>query len=226
VAQGGTDEEIGLGLAVVRAIVEAHGGWIDVQTRPDQGLVVDLFLPLAAQAGAPRLESANPTVRTETPEATSPPAVLILEDDPLLGRLVEQILLRNGFRTELARAPAEAERRWQRFNGTLDLAIVERELAGGRSGVDLIRRWRREFPGLRAVLLDRRASPTDPDWSPSLEGLPVLRRPFDPSDVLRRVKEELATQERTSAREEFPSVAESSGPPSDSAEPTGRMLAH
>jgi signal transduction histidine kinase len=44
----------GLGLAVVRAVAEAHGGSIAVLARPDGGLEVTVALPLApAPAGAP-----------------------------------------------------------------------------------------------------------------------------------------------------------------------------
>ena len=38
----------GLGLSIAYGIVEDHGGWIDVETRPGQGTSFRVFLPLEA----------------------------------------------------------------------------------------------------------------------------------------------------------------------------------
>jgi signal transduction histidine kinase len=43
-AQGGT----GLGLALVRSFTEAHGGTVEVKSRPGQGTVFTVFLPLSS----------------------------------------------------------------------------------------------------------------------------------------------------------------------------------
>lgn len=226
---GEEGERRGLGLAVVRAIIEGHGGWLEIGSRPGEGTVVDLFLPIS---GAPAAVVTAPVAAPEAPKAVATPVgpatVLILEDEPLLARLIEQILARNGYRTELAGGAAEAERRWHRLEGGLDLVIVERELAGGRSGLDLVRRWRRESPELRAVVLDRRATPDAEGEPQSIEGFPMLQRPFDPSDVLKRVREELAGRADDASTEDT-SPEEPTTPPStlpESPGQTGRMLAH
>jgi signal transduction histidine kinase len=44
----GSDEGSGLGLSIVAAIAEAHGGSLDLQARPDGGLRVSIQLPAAA----------------------------------------------------------------------------------------------------------------------------------------------------------------------------------
>jgi CheY-like chemotaxis protein len=219
----------GLGLAVVRAIVEGHGGWLALKSRPEEGTVVDLFLPLPP---SPVTVATPGGVMPDAPTASTasavPATVLILEDDPLLARLIEQILSRNGYRTEMAGAPAEAERRWKRLEGRLDLVIVECELAGGRSGLALLRRWRRDLPELRAVVLDRRTPPDAEEVAGTVEGIPVLRRPFDPPEVLRRVREELASRAGGASTEivnaQRPDTTPTAHP--ESPGPTGRMLAH
>lgn len=45
----------GVGLALVKALVELHGGWAEVESEPGRGAAFILHLPLAAVGGAPEL---------------------------------------------------------------------------------------------------------------------------------------------------------------------------
>jgi signal transduction histidine kinase len=51
----------GLGLAIVREIVEAHGGHVSVDTRPERGTTFRLSLPVASPAAARRATAASET---------------------------------------------------------------------------------------------------------------------------------------------------------------------
>jgi signal transduction histidine kinase len=42
----------GLGLAIARRVVEAHGGRIDIDSRPGNGTTVSVTLPASQQAAA------------------------------------------------------------------------------------------------------------------------------------------------------------------------------
>jgi signal transduction histidine kinase len=44
------DDGTGLGMAIVRRIVEDHGGTIDAESRPGEGTTVTISLPRAASA--------------------------------------------------------------------------------------------------------------------------------------------------------------------------------
>ena len=46
----GSERGSGLGLSIVESIVQVHGGVLDLRARPDGGLRVVIFLPLATGA--------------------------------------------------------------------------------------------------------------------------------------------------------------------------------
>ena len=48
----------GLGLALVKALIELHGGWVALESEPGQGATFTCHLPEAAYAGAGQTELA------------------------------------------------------------------------------------------------------------------------------------------------------------------------
>ncbi|MEV8510662.1 response regulator [Actinoplanes sp. NPDC051475] len=91
---GGT----GLGLALTRRLVHAHGGRIDLQSEPGHGAKFIVYLPAAD----------TPTDRSPTDDDTAPPTsgarggVLIIEDDPAAARLLSAQLQRAGYHVTVA----------------------------------------------------------------------------------------------------------------------------
>ncbi len=211
----------GIGLSVVQAVVEGYGGWVEVSSAVGEGTTVEIVLPLTVppiSADAGRAPVAQEAER-DLEAAAAPARILVLEDEPLLARLLESTLSRSGYLVEVAAAPMEAERRWHRLDHDVDLVVAERTLAGGRSGVDAVTRWRREVPGLRLIVLDRHAPSGSPARTP--EGEPVLTRPFEPADVLARVREALGHRRRAGRDPGPPDL-----PPEGSVGVGGGSIAH
>jgi CheY-like chemotaxis protein len=182
----------GLGLPVVQAVVEGHGGWVDLRSRPGEGTEVAIHLPLVFPETAE--DAVQGREAASVAGALVAPRILVLEDEPLLARLLDRILTRSGFRVTVVEAPEDASHVWRRLEGDVDLVIVERVLTGGRDGLEFTEAWRQERPGLRVMVLDRRASaPEEGESAPdSLEGFPLLTRPFQPADVVGAVRRALA----------------------------------
>jgi len=177
----------GLGLTTVQAVVEGHGGWVDLHSQPGDGTVVTLHLPLAGPE--PEGEAARGGI-PEKEAASSPPLILLLEDEPLLLRLLERTLIRRGFRVESAANLAEAQDLWTRHGSHADLVVVERHLPGGDGALAMVLEWVGEREDLLLILLDRRASPGDPPPEGVGESA-FFSRPFDPSDVASRIARQL-----------------------------------
>jgi len=65
-------EGAGLGLAIVRAVAEAHEGYVELDSRPGEGATFTLVLPAPATTDAPGTPSGTGTEHEEEPSPTWP----------------------------------------------------------------------------------------------------------------------------------------------------------
>lgn len=119
----------GLGLAISRRLVTALGGEIRVDSRLGHGTTFQVLLPAAVEPtrpGAPAPRKSAPTQPHRMPEPEAPAAsraprpesqpnpagghVLILDDDPAVGRMLTRLLGRRHTVTTLEHAPAAIDR--------------------------------------------------------------------------------------------------------------------
>ncbi len=103
---GGT----GLGLAISRRFCRLMGGDITVTSTPGVGSSFTMELP--RQVVDPDAEPIKPAPAMDPPEAQIPPVmprgtVLVIDDDPTTGELIQRHLSRQGYRVEVAAAGDE-----------------------------------------------------------------------------------------------------------------------
>jgi PAS domain S-box-containing protein len=137
----------GLGLSTVYGIVQQSGGHLSAHTLLGSGSVFRIFLPLDEKSEDPR--SPHPP---RTSAARGRETVLLVEDEPLVGRLAERVLSEAGYTVVYASNGLEARERFGEQRGAIDLLVTD-VVMPRMGGLQLAGLLRAEQPGLRVLFL-------------------------------------------------------------------------
>jgi CheY-like chemotaxis protein len=135
----------GLGLSTVFGIVRQHHGWLEVESKPNEGTRFRIYFPassIRAEKIAPPVESALPNGR-ET--------VLVAEDEEVLRQMVVQVLRIQGYTVLEAGSGADALQVWERAERPVDLLLTDMVMPGGIMGSELAERLLTRSPNLKVI---------------------------------------------------------------------------
>ncbi|MEE4300593.1 MAG: PAS domain S-box protein [Pseudomonadales bacterium] len=169
----------GLGLPMVANFAMDNGGALSLDS-DGAGTLARIWLPLSGPTAKPVQELAPDDGGGST-------RVLVVEDEPLVGRFVTRSLGRAGYDVELLGTADEACAVLAAGEG-YDLVLSDIGLPGRMDGIDLARWIARERPDVRVLLSSGYAS----------EGLPedvtaaMLPKPYDARTLARTVEALLA----------------------------------
>ena len=143
---GGT----GLGLAMVRKVVDAHGGTVAVETAPGRGTTFRLRFPAAAGRDVEPAGAGVDAGTGETAGAVPPARIVVVDDQPDVLETLGLLLRRDGHDVRAfgdPRAAVDAVRAERPDVLLTDLGMP------GLSGWDVARLARERWPDLPVVLL-------------------------------------------------------------------------
>jgi two-component system NtrC family sensor kinase len=178
----------GLGLSLCHGIIEGHGGSIGVDSRPGEGAVFTVDLPLE-QAEAPPAEGESPTGA----DVVNGKRVLVVDDEPGVARLLAEFLSTDGHRVETAESAAAALGKLR--DGSYDVIVSDirmPDLDGRRFYQDVAARE----PGQRPPFVFVTGDVLGTDTRQFLEQTraPHIAKPFTVDDVRRALRLALVEQ--------------------------------
>ena len=173
----------GLGLAMVYGTVKQTGGFIFVESEPNQGSIFRLYFPPA------------PPQRQVVDERASSPApvhgvtVLVVEDEPGVRGLVTAALRKEGYlvlQAESGKAAIDAASQ----AGHIDVLLTDVAMPG-MTGIELARTLARTHVQMRVIVMS--GHPPNMVSLPKLKHPPeFLAKPFTPNELRQRMQAVLA----------------------------------
>ena len=139
----------GLGLALCRALVHRHGGVMTATSRQGIGTTMNIFLPAQKPGAGPALSSPG---RAEAPP---PPKVLVMDANPMMQEITQQILTRAGFSPTCAASAREGVALYQsELNKARPFSAVLISPGGGDTAVAVkhLDQLRRIHPEVKVVV--------------------------------------------------------------------------
>jgi len=143
-----TGKGTGLGLSMVYGIIEKMGGTISVESEPGQGTTFHIELPLQHLEAEPA--TAEPSA--EMKNITLNGHVLLVDDEPLLREVGEEILKSFGFRVSTAASGEEALALLSASTFQADILLLDLNMPG-MGGVETLREIRRNDEPVKVIVL-------------------------------------------------------------------------
>jgi CheY-like chemotaxis protein len=176
----------GLGLAVALNTIRAHLGTISVESEPGNGATFHVLLPAQRAAAAER-----PCGERTTPAAGGAERVLLVDDEPALARLAQEMLARLGYRVTRCDGAREALLRFAVDPAAFDIVVADIEMPG-LSGVELMREMHALRPELPFLLVTGFSQRHDAAGALAAGARAFLSKPFDAETLAAAVRSALS----------------------------------
>ncbi len=195
-------EGTGLGLSTVFGATKQAGGYLDVESKVDEGTTFRLIFPAcdpkeAAAAEEARLEKARKAeidrAIAETDDLSGTDRVMFVDDEPGVRQFAVRMLKSQGYDVIEARDGAEALELLEEYAGKVDL-LVSDIIMPEKNGIELLNEAKPHLGDAAVILV---SGYTQSHYSDILEQNPDVRflmKPYTLDQLVRAVKAALATR--------------------------------
>jgi signal transduction histidine kinase len=170
----------GLGLSTVYGIVKQSGGYIWVDSAPDQGTRFEVFLPQTTE-GVPPHEGTHDSAPSDRGNAT----VLLAEDEEAVRELASEFLRTSGYTVIEAKDGLEALQFAEQQNTPIDILVTDVVMPRMR-GTELAMRLKRIHPDVKVVYMSGYLEHNSDDAF--LMHAVQLQKPFSRKSLLMKVQ--------------------------------------
>jgi len=168
----------GLGLSMVYGFVQQSHGHVEIESAPNEGTTIRIFLP-RARGTAERLSEkqaidAKPFGAGQT--------VLVVEDNPAVRQVAISTLSSLGFEVLEAETGDEAAQ-LLKANDRVRLVLSDVRMPGGLSGIDLARMIKDEKPNIQVILTTGYV-----DSEETIPDVELLYKPYRATDLAEKIQ--------------------------------------
>jgi len=171
-------EGTGLGLSMVHGFVEQSGGFVEIESMPDRGTKVQIYLP-RAEIGVESDVSDHSAAMDAQPSGTT---VLVVEDDPDGRELVVLLLTELGCNIVEPEDGAAALRQIE-ARADINLLFTDVVLPHGMSGPEVAREAPVRRPGLKIVFTSGYPEREIDQFDWNDESRRIIRKPYRKAEL-------------------------------------------
>ena len=176
----------GLGLSTVYGIVTQNDGYIAVTSELGKGTTFFIYLPSVTDE---LTYSPQPPLE-ESPELLSPKTVLVVEDEPMMRKLMSRLLKKAGYDVIEAGHGGEALLLCEQHEGKIDLLLTDIVMPQ-MGGHQLAERLSSIRPEVRVMYTSGYTDDAILQHGDFPEGTAFIQKPFTRRDFLAKVREVL-----------------------------------
>jgi CheY-like chemotaxis protein len=173
----------GLGLATVYGIVHGTGGAVRARSEPGRGTVIEALLPSVRRPA----EEASKAPHDQVGPGRGSETILLVEDEPMVLRLVQDVLHDRGYNVLAAVRGEDALRLCGGHAGPIALLLTD-VMMPGMNGRELAERLTVERPEMRVLFMSGYTDDAALRRGVLDDSMPFIQKPFRPDLLARTVR--------------------------------------
>lgn len=185
-------EGTGLGLSTVFADVTRSGGFIEIESRLDEGTVFRVWLPVAAESTVAAIHDAMPSVQ-HCPGGNE--TILVCDDDEIVLDSAVFLLEARGYSVIRAGSGREALEVAASHAGRIDLVLTDVTMPE-MNGWELVQQLTAERPDVKVIFMSGYAEDVVEAGATAGEHIEFVQKPPEGDALFRRIREVLDAPER------------------------------
>lgn len=180
----GMGEGSGLGLAVTYGIVKQHKGFIDFDSTPGKGTAFRMYFP--SEKGT----AVSPEAVKSVPDhgGTGKKTILLAEDDSDVRKIIEDILMLEGYSVIRAKDGVEAIALFRQNREIVDLALLDVRMPG-KNGREVYNEIKKLAPGTAVLFMSGYTEDIIDSDGILREGLSFISKSAAPEEILQKIRQ-------------------------------------
>src|SRR5439155_13457741 len=173
----------GLGLSTVYGIVQQSGGSVWVYSEPGMGTTFKIYLPALLEGAEP--EAAAPIIAERDAGSAT---VLLVEDEPAVRRVAQQILILAGYKVLEADGADSARRLCREHPGAIEVLLTD-VIMPKVNGPQLAEELQSLHPAMKVIYMSGYTDEAITQHGVLAKDIAFLEKPFTPKSLSAKISE-------------------------------------